>query len=501
MAIKRAAYDLVVIGAGSGGLEAAYNAATLYKARVAVIDVQTHHGPPFYSALGGTCVNVGCVPKKLMVTGAGFAEHFKDAVGFGWSIPQPSHSWATLMAAKDKAVLDINKSYESMFTEGLEFVMGWGAMKDKTTVLVTSVRGDAATTTHELSAKFVLLATGGWPVMPKLPGIEHCISSNEAFYLREAPKRVLIVGGGFIAVEFAGIFQSFLPHGLEGAAHVTLCYRGPLFLRGFDRCVREELRDQMTARGIRLKFLCNPTAIEKCPDGTLKVTFDSCPEPLLCDVVMFATGRSPNVSSLNLSAIGVAMAADGSISVDPNSKTSVDNVYAIGDVTNRMQLTPVAIHAGAGVAETLFGGQVRAPNHHLVPYAVFSIPQIGTVGLAEDAAAKVCARVAVYRSRFTPLMHKVSGQAHKGFLCKVVVNHDTGLVLGVHICGADAAETIQGVGIAVKMGAKIQDFYGTIGVHPTSAEELCSMRTPSYFLLDGVKAETLPGAAAASSSL
>ena len=467
---------------------------------MAVIDVQSQHGPPHYSALGGTCVNVGCVPKKLLVTGAAYREHFKDAAGFGWQLDGAAvpHNWSTLMAAKDKVVGGINESYKDMFVDAkMTFVMGWGTFSDAHTVDVHAVKGDASSQTHRLTATTILVATGGWPSAVPVPGGELAISSNEAFYLKEAPRRVLIVGGGFIAVEFASIFQSFLPASAADDADppsVTLCYRGDLFLRGFDRDVREELRDQMRARGIQLRFGDTPTRIELHVDGRQRVVHFASGPALTVDTVMFAIGRVPNTASLNLAAAGVPLAADGAVVVDAQSRTAVPHIFAIGDVTNRMQLTPVAIHEGQCFAETAFGGVTRSPDYDSVASAVFAIPQIGTVGLTEEVAAKKFSRVAVYRSRFTPLMHKISGAAYKGFLCKAVVDVASSRVLGVHLCGSDAAEIIQAVGIAVKMKATIQDFYGTIGVHPTSAEELCSMRTPSYFVVDGAKMDALPAA-------
>lgn len=490
-AVVKAAYDLVVIGAGSGGLEAAWTAAVTYKQRVAVIDTQKEHGPPNFAALGGTCVNVGCVPKKLLVTGANFLESFNDSVGFGWDLkPQDiQHNWKKLLEAKNAAVKGINDSYVGMFKDaGMDFVQGWGAFQDPKTIVVRDQPNGSGVVTHELSAKYSLIATGSWPMIPKIPGAEHVITSNEAFYLPECPKRMLIVGGGYIGLEFASIFKSFV--GSTGQVH--LAYRGDLFLRGFDQDVREELRDQMIARGIDVMFKENPSKIELNPDGSKAVTFES-GKTLVVDCVMYATGRTPRSGQINLAAAGVAVNEKSkAIIVDQYSKTNVEHIYAIGDVTDRLQLTPVAIHEGACFAQTVFGNQPTAPCHKNVPSAVFTIPQIGTVGLTEEQAAKEFKTVAIYKSSFKPLMHNITGAAHKKFLVKVVVDHSTGTVVGVHLCGAETGEIIQGVAIAVKMGAKISDFYSTIGVHPTSAEELCSLRTPSYYVVGGVKMESLP---------
>lgn len=475
-------YDLVVIGGGSGGLEAGYNTAEFYKKEVLIIDQQKAHGPPFYSALGGTCVNIGCVPKKLMVTGASYAEHIKDAKGFGWNIPQTAGCWKTMMAAKDKAVLDINKSYEGMFNERLVFAEGFGRLKSANEVEILDREHNVVQT---VGAKNILIATGTWPTQLAIEGAEHCITSNEAFYLKEAPKKPLIVGGGYIAVEFAGIFNGYKPEG----GLVSLCYRGELFLRGFDRQCREGLRDQMTANGINLMFNENPSKIEKLGEGNYKVTFESGKVDEY-DLVMVAVGRKAKTAGLGLEALGVEMKKGGGIAVDKGNRTNIPGVYALGDVTDRIQLTPVAIHEGACLAATVFGGEERYPNYDNIASAVFSQPPIGTVGLIEEEALKKHPNIAVYESSFTPLMHNISGNKHKKFLCRVIADQDhDGKVLGVHMLGADTPEIIQSVGIAVKMGAKIKDFYGTIGVHPTSAEELCSMRTPAYTYKNGVKVE------------
>eukprot|EP00331_Platyophrya_macrostoma_P024684 CAMPEP_0176437488 /NCGR_PEP_ID=MMETSP0127-20121128/18658_1 /TAXON_ID=938130 /ORGANISM="Platyophrya macrostoma, Strain WH" /LENGTH=494 /DNA_ID=CAMNT_0017821137 /DNA_START=106 /DNA_END=1590 /DNA_ORIENTATION=- len=492
MSVKK--FDLVVIGAGSGGLEAAYNAAALYQKNVAVLDVQEHHGPPYYAALGGTCVNVGCVPKKLMVTGANFRESLKESAGFGWEFDRDSvkTSWKTLMAGKDAAVLDINKSYAGMFadTKGLHFVKGWGSLESSKVVAVRDGPGESAKVIDRLETEYILIATGSWPQMPKISGIEHAISSNEAFYLPDAPRRVLMVGGGYIAVEFAGIFNAYKP----ADGNVSLCYRGDMILRGFDLDVRTELAEQLRKNGIDVLLKENPAKIELLDDGTRRVTFES-GKVQDFDVVMFATGRNPRTDGLHLSEAGVAVnPKHGGIQVDSFSKTSVDNIYAIGDVTNRIMLTPVAINEGAAFADTVFGGKPRATDHTNVAAAVFSIPPIGTVGLIEEDAAKKFAQVGVYKTSFTPLMHKMSGSSYKKFMIKIVTNHQTGLVLGVHMLGSDAPEIIQAVGVAVKMGAKISDFYSTIGVHPTCAEDMCSMKTPEYFYLNGAKVDKIPEA-------
>eukprot|EP00667_Euglena_gracilis_P007883 EG_transcript_7967 len=483
-------YDLVVIGAGSGGLEAAYNSAVLHKARVAVVEPQLKHGPPHFAALGGTCVNVGCVPKKLLVIGAGYRHAFADSVGFGWNVDVGAlrHDWGKMQAAKDAAVEGINQSYVEMFEEAkMDLYQGWATVEPDGHTVAVHKRSPLNGVAEEddriltLRGRHLLIATGSWPRLPAIPGIEHAITSNEAFYLPTRPERVLIVGGGYIAVEFANILNGF------GSA-VTLLYRGELFLRGFDRDVREELRAQMSQYpGLMLVFGDNPRAIERLEDGSLQVVTEK-GATLVVDAVLYAIGREPR-SALGLEAAGVALTAAKGVQVDEYGRTSVPHIFAIGDVTDRIQLTPVAIHEGAAVADTMFG-EARPHDHRHVASAVFSVPPIGTVGLIEEAAAQQYPVVAVYKTSFTPMMHKVSGAAYKKFLIKVVTDHSTGRVLGVHLLGADAAEIIQPVAIAVKMGATIRDFYTTIGVHPTSAEELCSMRTPSYYFVAGARSDT-----------
>nr|2WOI_A Chain A, TRYPANOTHIONE REDUCTASE [Trypanosoma brucei]2WOI_B Chain B, TRYPANOTHIONE REDUCTASE [Trypanosoma brucei]2WOI_C Chain C, TRYPANOTHIONE REDUCTASE [Trypanosoma brucei]2WOI_D Chain D, TRYPANOTHIONE REDUCTASE [Trypanosoma brucei]2WOV_A Chain A, TRYPANOTHIONE REDUCTASE [Trypanosoma brucei brucei TREU927]2WOV_B Chain B, TRYPANOTHIONE REDUCTASE [Trypanosoma brucei brucei TREU927]2WOV_C Chain C, TRYPANOTHIONE REDUCTASE [Trypanosoma brucei brucei TREU927]2WOV_D Chain D, TRYPANOTHIONE REDUC len=485
------AFDLVVIGAGSGGLEAGWNAATLYGKRVAVVDVQTSHGPPFYAALGGTCVNVGCVPKKLMVTGAQYMDHLRESAGFGWEFDGSSvkANWKKLIAAKNEAVLDINKSYEGMFndTEGLDFFLGWGSLESKNVVVVRETADPKSAVKERLQADHILLATGSWPQMPAIPGIEHCISSNEAFYLPEPPRRVLTVGGGFISVEFAGIFNAYKPPG----GKVTLCYRNNLILRGFDETIREEVTKQLTANGIEIMTNENPAKVSLNTDGSKHVTFES-GKTLDVDVVMMAIGRIPRTNDLQLGNVGVKLTPKGGVQVDEFSRTNVPNIYAIGDITDRLMLTPVAINEGAALVDTVFGNKPRKTDHTRVASAVFSIPPIGTCGLIEEVAAKEFEKVAVYMSSFTPLMHNISGSKYKKFVAKIVTNHSDGTVLGVHLLGDGAPEIIQAVGVCLRLNAKISDFYNTIGVHPTSAEELCSMRTPSYYYVKGEKMEKLP---------
>ena len=491
--MKKAAYDLVVIGAGSGGLEAAWNAAALYGKSVAVVDVQRVHGPPHYSALGGTCVNVGCVPKKLMVTGAAYADHIRDSAGFGWNFDRSAvtPSWKKLIEGKNAAVRGINDSYEGMFrdTKGLEFVLGWGSLESQNVVAVRNAEDPNSEVTAKLEAKDILIATGSWPNLPKMEGTEHCITSNEAFYLEECPKRTLMVGGGFIAVEFACIFNAYKPPG----GKVVLAYRGELILRGFDTMLRQRLTEQLRYNGIDVCTLHDPAKVELNSDNTKRVTFKNGHVENF-DIVMLATGRNARTHGLGLEKLGVKLDSNGAILVNPAGQSSVEHIYAIGDVTDRVQLTPVAIHEADCFTDTLYGGKPHPPNHENIPSAVFSNPPIGTCGLTEEEAVKKYELVAVYNSVSDPLFEKLAGNPHRKWFIKIITDHKTGVVVGVHILGKDAPEIIQPIGICLKLRAKISDFYGTIGVHPTSAEEMCSMRTPEYYYVHGKKVDKIPEA-------
>ncbi|CCW64445.1 unnamed protein product [Phytomonas sp. EM1] len=484
------AFDLIVLGGGSGGLEAAWNAATEYKKKALVINTQTYHGPPNFSALGGTCVNVGCVPKKLMVTGAGYKDSIREAAGFGWELNRTTlqPDWSKLIAAKNKAITEINESYLGMFkdTELLSFQEGFGILTDANTVVVHETPDPSSKVVGTFTTDYFLLATGSWPQRLGIPGDEHCITSNEAFYLPEVPKRVLCIGGGYISLEFAGIFNGYKP----ADGKVTVCYRGEYVLRGFDLTLRMALMKQMEANGIEILTKENPARITLNEDGSKHVVFESGKEADY-DVVFQAIGRRPATTSLGLEAVGVQLAKNGAVRVDKHSKTNLPNIYAVGDVTDRIMLTPVAIKEAFMVINAIFGGSRDVVDHSNVACAVFSIPPIGSCGLIEEKAADKYAKVAVYESQFTPLMHKISGSTYKQFIARIVTDHETGLVVGVHLLGESSPEIIQAVGICMKMGAKISDFYNTICVHPTSAEELCSMRTPSYFYANGKRVQSL----------
>nr|BCM78259.1 glutathione reductase [Euglena gracilis] len=477
-------YDLIVIGAGSGGVRASRISAG-HGAKVALIEPSLSHGPPNFSAVGGTCVNVGCVPKKLMVYGSHMSHDLHYAKSYGWHTPDHvAHDWGTLMANKDKEISRLNGVYINMLkNSGVDLIQGFGSFVDAHTVAIKADQAENPAG-RTITGDKVLIATGSWPFVPDIPGKEYCVTSNEAFYLRECPKRIVIVGGGYIAVEFACIFKGY-------GADVTLMYRGEMFLRGFDDDIRRHLCTEMQELGVHVQLQTNPAKVEKKEDGTYEVTTEK-GEVVAADLVMYATGRNPNVKALGLEAVGVELLPkNGAIKVDAYSRTTVDNIYAVGDVTDRINLTPVALHEGHCLADTLFGGKDRKPCHDLVAAAVFSQPPIGTVGLTTERAIQRHERVAVYKSTFRPMLHTMTGAATKA-LMKILVDVDTDKVLGVHMCGPDAAEIIQGIAIALKMGATKADFDATIGIHPSSAEEFVTMRSPAYYYVKGEKVEKLP---------
>ena len=442
-------YDLFVIGAGSGGVRAARIAAT-YGARVAVAEE---------SKLGGTCVNVGCIPKKLFVYAAHYADDFSDARGFGWTSGGEHHfDWKRLVAAKNDEIARLNGVYGRILDgAGVTRIEGRATLEDANTVLVDGRR---------VTARYILIAVGGWPFVPDLPGVEHAITSNEAFFLDSVPRRVVLVGGGYIASEFACIF-----HGM--GSQVTQLYRGPLFLRGFDDDVRSTIAHEMRNKGIDLRFDTCATAIERTDEGLRVSLTDG--KVITADQVMFATGRQPKITGLGLDKAGVEVSA-GAIVVDEHLKTNIDSIYAVGDVIGGYELTPVALAEGMAVAKTLFGGEATVPSYDVVPSAVFTIPPIGTVGLTE-AAARERYEIDVYRSSFRPLKHTVSGRDEKTMM-KLIVDRATDRVLGCHMVGADAGEIVQGFAVALRCGATKAQFDATIGIHPTSAEEFVTMRTP-----------------------
>ena len=442
-------FDLFTIGAGSGGVRASRISAG-YGARVAVAEERD---------LGGTRVNVGCIPKKLLVYASAFRRDVEDAAGFGWTAPSPAHDWKTLIANKDAEISRLNGVYGRLLdAAGVKRIEGRARLVDAHTVEVAGER---------FTAEHILVATGSWPSLPETPGIEHAISSNEAFHLDAMPERPIVVGGGYIAVEFAGIL-----HGL--GAEVTQLYRGPLFLRGFDEDVRAHLANEMRGQGIDLRFESDIERIERASDGGLRATL-RCGTRLEGDAILYATGRRPLTADLGLEEAGVKLEASGAIAVDEYSRTSVTSIWAIGDVTDRINLTPVAIHEGMCLAATLFDGRPTKPVYENVASAVFSQPPIGTVGLTEAEARARFGEVDVYRTSFRELKHTLTGREERT-LMKLVVDAASDRVVGAHMVGDHAGEIIQGVAIALVCGATKAQFDATIGIHPTSAEEFVTLR-------------------------
>lgn len=444
-------YQLFVIGGGSGGVRAARIAASL-GARVAIAESFRY---------GGTCVIRGCVPKKLLVYAAHFAEDFADAQGFGWTVPPAEFSWPQLIEAKNREIARLSSLYEKNLQGArVEVMHGAARLVDAHTVAVNG---------QHITAEHILVATGGTPFVPQIPGVEHAITSNEVFDLPQLPRRVLMVGGGYIAVEFAGIF-----HGL--GAQVTLCYRGEQVLRGFDDDVRAHLHDAMVTKGIAVRLHEDVTQIEKRSDGSLAVTLAGTPgTPLVVDAVLYATGRVPNTQGLGLEEVGVALDGAGAIPVDAFGQTCVASIHAVGDVTDRIALTPVAIREGAALAHTLFGPDRTPADLTTVPSAVFSQPPIGTVGLTEAQALEQTGSIDIYSARFRSMRHTLSGRDERT-LVKLIVDTASQRVLGAHMVGADAPEIIQGLAIAIRMGATKADFDATVALHPTAAEEFVTLR-------------------------
>jgi len=444
-------YDLFAIGAGSGGVRAARVAAG-FGARVAIAESDRP---------GGTCVIRGCVPKKLLVYAAHFRDDLDDAAAYGWT-GEATFSWPTLIANKDREIARLEDIYRTLLkTAGAALIDGHATLVDRHTV---RVGGRSVTAAH------VLIATGGQPFRPAIPGAGLAITSNEAFQLPALPGRVLIVGGGLIAVEFGGIFNSL-------GAKVTLANRGEQILRGFDDDVRRHLHDEVVRKGLDVRLHSNLTRIERRADGTLlaALTTGGRAELVEVDAVMFATGRRPATAGLGLEAVGVALDAQGAVSVDEYSTSSVPNIHAVGDVTDRMVLTPIAIREGEALATTLFGGRRVAIDHRNVPHAVFSQPPVGTVGLSEAEAVAACARIEVYATTFRPLKYTLSGRNERT-LVKLVVDEASQRVVGAHMVGPDAPEIIQGLAIAVKAGLTKDQFDATVALHPTAAEEFVTLR-------------------------
>jgi glutathione reductase (NADPH) len=403
----------------------------------------------------------GCVPKKLLVYAASYAEHFQDAAGFGWQVEQPKLDWAKLMAAKSAELDRLEQIYRRLLADSkVELIDGRGKLIDAHTVEV----GD-----RRYTAKYILIATGGWPELPAIPGIELAITSNEALDLPTLPERVAIVGGGYIGVEFAGIFNA-------AGSKVTMLLRSDNVLRGFDEEVRERLADEMRARGVTLLTEARVRSLARRSNAAISVLLDH-DEWLEVDAVLYATGRTPNSRNLGLEQVGVQIGPDGGVIVDERNRTSVPNIYAVGDVTHRINLTPVAIAEGRALAETLFHRNPMVIDRRNIPTAVFSRPPVACVGLTEQQAREQCEAVDVYCARFRPMKATISGRPER-VMVKLVVDRPTGVVVGAHMVGEDAPEIIQGLAIAIKCGATKRDFDATIGIHPSAAEEFVTMRFP-----------------------
>lgn len=442
-------YDLFVIGAGSGGVRAARMSAG-YGAKVAIAEERY---------LGGTCVNVGCVPKKLFSYAAHVSADLDNAASFGWTTASTAFDWPTLRDNKTREIERLNGIYGSLLENaGVELFNGHAELTGNNTVAING---------REYRCKNILLAVGGWPSIPEFPGSEHVISSNEIFYLDTLPATAVVVGGGYIACEFASILNGL-------GVGTTQLYRGPLFLRGFDNEVREILAEEMRASGVDLRFEINVDRIDKQGDTyRLQLTNG---EVLETGLVLYATGRNPLLEGLGMDTVDIALDDKGYIAVDDNYQTSTPGIYALGDVTGGIELTPVALAEGMTLAANLFNGEQRRLNYEHIPTAIFSHPNVATVGLSEEQARERYGQISVFTSRFRHLKHTLGDHGGKVFL-KLLVDAATDRVVGAHIIGDDAAEVMQGIAIAVKMGASKADFDATIGIHPSVAEEFVTMRT------------------------
>jgi glutathione reductase (NADPH) len=442
-------FDLFTIGAGSGGIRASRRAAA-FGARVAVAEQRF---------LGGTCVNIGCIPKKLFSYAAHFKEDLEDARGYGWSFDHMTFDWRTLLDGKNREIERLNGVYGNLLNQsGVELIRGRAKVTGPHTVEVDG---------RSFTSKYILVATGSSPTIPEIEGAEYCITSDDAFYLEKLPERVVVVGGGYIAVEFASIFNGL-------GVDTTLVYRGERLLKSFDADLGNFLAEQMSRRGVKIEFNTEIQKIER--DGTQLHCLTGDGARISCDTVLYATGRLPNTSRLGLDEVGVTLALNGAVVVDDTFQTAQPSIYAVGDVIHRMQLTPVALAEGMLVADRLFNGGAEHMDYSGVPTAIFSHPNVGTVGLSEDQATRSGYEIDVYRSVFTPLKHTVSGSGDK-VLLKLIVDRKSDRVLGVHMVGDDAGELLQGFAVAIKCRATKAQFDATVGIHPTIAEEFVTMRT------------------------
>ena len=448
-------FDLLVVGGGSGGVRAARMAAQR-GARVAVVEG---------GALGGTCVNVGCIPKKLYSYAAHYAEAFHEAAGFGWSIPAPPRfNWSVLKANRATEITRLNGVYQNLLTgAGVQLITGWATLVDAHTVAVKGAEGQ-----HRYSAKNILIATGGTPSVPDIAGRELVITSNDLFDLEPFPPRMLVVGGGYIACEFASIFNGL-------GSQVTQLYRGEQVLRGFDDEVRHFLAAEVRKAGVDLRLQADVANITRTAQGLVVALEDG--STVTVDAVLYATGRVPLVAGLGLEAVGVKQRKDGAIEVNAQYQTSVPSIYALGDVTARMQLTPVALGEAMQLVDHLFGSGHKQMAYDFIPTAVFTHPNIGTVGFGEAEARAKFGQITVFKSEFKALKHTLSGSTERT-LMKLIVDTASDRVVGLHMVGADAGEVVQGFAVAMKAGATKAVFDSTIGIHPTAAEEFVTMRVP-----------------------
>jgi glutathione reductase (NADPH) len=442
-------FDLFTIGGGSGGVRASRVAAG-YGARVAIAES---------GRFGGTCVNVGCIPKKLFSYAAHFRDDFEDAASYGWSFPEPAFDWKTLLANKDREIARLNAIYERLLVSaGVEIVRGRAVLRDAHTVEVAG---------RTWSARHILVATGSRPHVPDIPGKTHAVVSDAIFELERLPARAIVVGGGYIAIEFASIFNGL-------GVQTTLAYRRHRLLREFDAELGTRLGEEIQKKGVNLHFGAEPASIKKLHDGTLEIAYGDGMHAR-AELVLFATGRMPNSKGLGLEAAGVKLGPLGEVLVDAYSKSSVDSIHAIGDLTNRINLTPVATAEGMALAKTLFRGEPTALDYDNVPTAVFANPNLATVGLSEEVARERYGKLQVYKTSFRSLRHTLTASEEKTFM-KLVVDAASQRVVGAHMIGPDAGEIIQGLAIAVKLGATKAQFDATIGIHPTAAEEFVTMR-------------------------
>lgn len=443
-------YDLFVIGAGSGGVRAA-RMASGFGARVAIAEDRY---------MGGTCVNVGCVPKKLYVYASEYGKGYEDGREFGWQGDKPAFYWPTLRDNKKNEISRLNAIYKNLL-QGVqaEVIDGRARLVDANTVAVSD---------RHYTTERILIATGTWPYVPDFPGSEYAITSNEVFDLENFPERLVVVGGGYIAVEFAGIFNGL-------GSQVTQLYRGPLFLRGFDADIRAHAAQEIRKTGVDLRFEVNVESIASTPDGLLVTLTDGQTVP--ADAVLYATGRRPHLDGLGLENVNVVLSDAGTIVVDHEFQTSEPGIYALGDITGGMELTPVALAEGMAFARRVYGDSASPVDYDFIPTAVFCQPNIGTVGFTEEEARARFGKITLFKSTFRPMKHTISGRDEKTFM-KLIVDTASDRVVGAHMVGPDAGEIMQGLAIAMRAGATKAVFDTTIGIHPTAAEEFVTMREP-----------------------